>query len=110
MQSVAEISPAQVVIDPRHQHRDLVPNTDLRELAQRVVETGQFSWSELSRVIWPDDQRPNGKADPSRIKRLLGLSQCKDKKGRVYRRSFMSYRDAVALVRAVGAAPVDFDL
>ncbi len=81
-----------------------MPNRALREW--RVAHCG-LTPTELARAVGWFDGR--GKPDSQRVRRSLGLASTMTK-GVRYWRELISYNNAVALARAMGADPVDFDL
>lgn len=87
-----------------------IPNAPVREAIERSGE----SWTSICRRLgWV---RPDDRAETSRLKRRVG-AMATTKGGHNQKRSRelvvtkgMRYETALAIVQALGADPVDFDL
>jgi hypothetical protein len=87
-----------------------VYNKELAKAVLEWIEDGN-TWSDLARLLgWV---KPNGRPDPVRIKRALGISEChsyKNGERYSYYAKTLVEANAIKIVEAIGRAPHEFDL
>lgn len=101
------------------QMSDRIAVKPLQTAVKRYVNEGH-SWGSLAKEMGWIKPGPDGRmyGDVTRLRRCLGLQQQHSKQRRsdgrgvkyVYCNRRISYDNAVLIVRAIGRAPVDFDL
>jgi hypothetical protein len=92
----------------------LVPVAPLRDATLAAIDKGELNWADLARglgYIKGKDHHP----DTTRAQRLLGVVKAwggrhGNGSNPPKLRTEMTYDNAVAVVRALGCDPVDFDL